>query len=82
MTMIINHHEYTEEEVFEALRKRGYLLKDHTFTDFDETFPNGIESFQIDTVCAVKADELPSIENTWENVALKIWQNFTKPLLI
>lgn len=80
--MTINNHHYTEEEVFEALRKKGYRLIDHTFTDFDETFPNGIESFEIDTVCALKGDEVPSIENTWENVALKIWQNFTKPPLI
>lgn len=80
--MLINHYEYIEEEVFEALRKRGYLLIDHTFTDYDETFPGGIESFEIDTVCAVKFDEVPSIENTWENVAIREFQNFTKPPLI
>lgn len=81
--MKINGHEYTEAEIFEALRKKGYLLLRFTYTDTDETFPGGTETFEIDTFCALKGADMPSEKNTWENVAIREFQkSFVKPPLI
>lgn len=81
--MKINGHDYTKEEIFEALRKKGYLLLKYTFTDYDVTFPGGIECFEIDTYCALKGGDLPDIKNTWENVAIREFQkSFVKPPLV
>ncbi len=52
--MKLNGFEYTESEIFEALRKKGYLLLRYTYTGTDETFPGGIETFEINTHCALK----------------------------
>lgn len=81
--MILNGFEYTKEEIFEALRKKGYLLLKYSYTDTDETFPGGIETFEVDTHCALKGDDMPSVKNTWENVAIREFQKaFVKPALI
>ena len=80
--MKINGHEYNQAEIFEALRAKGYLLLKFTYTGTDETFPGGIESFEVETFCALKGGDLPSEKNTWENIALKEFQNFTKPKLV
>lgn len=81
--MKLNGHEYTQTEVFEALRKIGYLLLRYTYIDKDETFPGGTEEFTVETYCALKAGDLPSEKNLWENVALKEFQKtFLKPPLI
>lgn len=81
--MTINGFEYTQEEVFEALRAKGYLIL--PFRTYTETHIHG-SSFQkdwYDTHCAVKGSELPSDANTWQNVAIKEFQKrFTKPKLI
>ena len=81
--MKINGFEYTESEVLEALRKKGYtILPYRTYT---ETPIHG-SSFTkdwYDTKCAVKADQLPSDENIWHNVAIKEFQKeFIKPKLL
>ncbi|MCZ2084142.1 MAG: hypothetical protein LC112_07690 [Flavobacteriales bacterium] len=81
--MKINGHEYTQQEIFEALRKKGYLLLRYTYTANDETFPNGVEHFQVNTYCALKGADLPSEKNLWENVAIREFQkSFVKPPLL
>lgn len=81
--MKLNGHNYTKNEVFEALRQKGYLLLKYSYTDYDETFPGGTESFEVNTHCALKGADLPSQSNTWQNVAIKVFQkSFTKPPLI
>lgn len=81
--MIINGHEYSKEEVFEALRKKGYLLLPFTHQAEEDAFMGGIESFEVTTKCALKGDDMPDIKNTWENVAIREFQKeFVKPPLI
>ena len=81
--MKINGFEYTQQEIFEALRKKGYLLLRYTYIATDETFPNGVEHFEVNTYCALKGADLPSEKNTWENVAIKEFQkSFVKPPLV
>lgn len=81
--MKINGFEYSQEEIFEALRAKGYLLLRYTYQDQDETFPGGIEVYEVNTYCALKGADLPSPENTWENVAIREFQKeFVKPKLI
>jgi hypothetical protein len=81
--MKLNGFEYTESEIFEDLRAKGYLLLRYTYTGTDETFPGGIENFEVETFCAVKGSDLPSEKNLWENVAIKEFQKkIIKPKLI
>lgn len=81
--MKINGFEYTEQEVLEALRKKGYLIL--PYRTYTETPIHG-SSFTkdwYDTKCAVKGDQLPSDENIWHNVAIKEFQKeFIKPKLL
>ena len=81
--MKINGFEYTESEVLEALRRKGYtILPYRTYT---ETPIHGsvFTKDWYDTKCAVKADQLPSDENIWQNVAIKEFQKeFIKPKLL
>lgn len=80
--MIINGFNYTQEEVFEALRSKGYLIL--PFRTYKEVHIHG-SSFQkewYDTYCAVK-DDNPSDQNVWQNVALKEFhKKYTKPKLV
>ena len=81
--MKINGFEYTESEVLEALRKKGYLIL--PFRTYKETpiHGSGFTKDWYDTKCAVKADQLPSDENIWQNVAIKEFQKeFIKPKLV
>lgn len=81
--MKINGFEYTKEEIFEALRVKGYLLLRYNYTGSDETFPNGVQTWAISDLCAVKGAEIPSEKNLWENVAIKEFQkSFVKPKLV
>ena len=81
--MKINGFEYTEQEVLEALRKKGYtILPYRTYTE-TPIHGSGFTKDWYDTKCAVKADQLPSDENVWHNVAIKEFQKeFIKPKLL
>ena len=81
--MKINGFEYTESEVLEALRKKGYtILPYRTYTE-TPIHGSGFTKDWYDTKCAVKADQLPSDENVWHNVAIKEFQKeFIKPKLL
>ena len=81
--MKINGFEYTEQEVLEALRKKGYtILPYRTYTE-TPIHGSGFTKDWYDTKCAVKADQLPSDENIWQNVAIKEFQKeFIKPKLV
>ena len=81
--MKLNGHDYSKEEIFEALRTKGYLLLRYTYTGTDETFPGGVENFEIETFCALKGADMPSEKNLWENVAIREFQKgFVKPKLV
>ena len=81
--MKINGFEYTEQEVLEALRKKGYtILPYRTYTE-TPIHGSGFTKDWYDTKCAVKADQIPSDENVWQNVAIKEFQKeFIKPKLL
>ena len=81
--MKINGFEYTESEVLEALRRKGYtILPYRTYTE-TPIHGSGFTKDWYDTKCAVKADQLPSDENIWHNVAIKEFQKeFIKPKLL
>ena len=81
--MKINGFEYTESEVLEALRKKGYtILPYRTYTE-TPIHGSGFTKDWYDTKCAVKADQIPSDENIWQNVAIKEFQKeFIKPKLL
>ena len=81
--MKINGFEYTESEVLEALRKKGYtILPYKTYTE-TPIHGSGFTKDWYDTKCAVKADQIPSDENVWQNVAIKEFQKeFIKPKLV
>ena len=81
--MKINGFEYTEQEVLEALRKKGYtILPYRTYTE-TPIHGSGFTKDWYNTKCAVKIDQLPSDENIWQNVAIKEFQKeFIKPKLV
>ena len=81
--MKINGFEYTEQEVLEALRKKGYtILPYRTYTE-TPIHGSGFTKDWYNTKCAVKAGQLPSDENIWQNVAIKEFQKeFIKPKLV
>lgn len=81
--MKINGHEYTEQEVQDALRKKGFVLLPYrTYTE-DHIHGSGFVKDWYDTKCAVKGAELPSDENIWTNVAIREFQKkFVKPPLV
>ena len=82
-SMKINGFEYTEQEVLEALRKKGYtILPYRTYTE-TPIHGSGFTKDWYNTKCAVKAGQLPSDENVWQNVAIKEFQKeFIKPKLL
>lgn len=81
--MQINQHEYTQEEVFEALKNKGYSIELKDFVGYDETFPNGKEAIRYKDHCAIKPGENCTEKNQWQNVAIKEFQkDFTKPKLV
>lgn len=75
--MIINGYEYTESEVLNALKKKGYLiLKYETYNEEPIHGSRFIKTY-FTTKCAVKGNQLPSDENIWFKVAKK---EFNKPV--
>ncbi|SEG39015.1 hypothetical protein SAMN05421847_2167 [Halpernia humi] len=82
--MIINGHEYTKEEIFEALKMKGFTLLPFIYQDQEAAFMGGVDFFEVTTKCAVKGYDLPALKNTWDKVALKEFEktNTTKPPLI
>lgn len=83
MSITINNHEYTKEEVFEALKKKGYTLLHFHVEKPEHGFMGGIDYYEEKTTCAVKGADLPALKNTWQNVALKEFdKKIVKPPLI
>lgn len=81
--MKINGFEYTQDEVLEALRKKGYLLL--PYRTFWEEHIHGSRFIEhwYDTHVAIKGDQLPADEYIWTNVAIKEFQKeIVKPPLI
>lgn len=81
--MKINGYEYTDEEIQDALRRKGYLLL--PYRTYTETHIHGSRFVKewYDTKVAIKGDQLPSDEYIWTNVAIKEFQKeFTKPPLV
>lgn len=81
--MKINGYEYTESEVLEALRLKGYLIL--PFKTYNERHIHGsrFEKEYYNTNCAVKGSDLPSDESVWHKVAVEEFQKFfAKPKLI
>lgn len=81
--MKINGFEYTESEVLDALRLKGYLIL--PFKTYNERHIHGsrFEKEYYNTYCAVKGADLPSDESIWYKVAGKEFQKaVTKPKLI
>ena len=81
--MKINGFEYTESEVLEALRKKGYtILPYRTYTE-TPIHGSGFTKDWYWTKCAIKGADIPSDENIWQNVAIKEFQKeFIKPKLL
>jgi hypothetical protein len=81
--MKLNGFEYTDEEIMEALRKKGYLLlKYRTYTE-THIHGSGFVKEWFDTKCALKPDDFPCDENIWTNVAIREFQKkFVKPELV
>lgn len=68
--MNINGFEYTETEILDALKEKGYLiLPYHTFNEYNLHGSTYIKDWYT-TKCAVKGADLPSDENIWHKVAL------------
>lgn len=80
--MKINGFEYTESEILEALKKKGYLIL--SYKTYHEVHIHGSAFIKdwYDTKCALKGSDLPSDLNIWTNVAIKEFQKeFIKPKL-
>lgn len=80
--MKLNGLEYSESEILEALKQKGYLIL--PFKDYTERHIHGsrFEKYWFETKCAVKENETASEKNIWQNVAIKEFQKeFTKPKL-
>lgn len=80
--MNINGYEYTEPEVLEALKQKGYLiLKFETYNE-EPIHGSCFIKHYFTTKCAVKGSQLPSDENIWFKVAEKEFKkSFVKPTL-
>lgn len=79
----INGFTYTEDEVIEALRNKGYLILPWVLKYEDETFPSGVELIKIKTKVALKGTDMPCEKNIWTNVAIREFQKeMKKPKLI
>ncbi|SIT25540.1 hypothetical protein SAMN05421786_11524 [Chryseobacterium ureilyticum] len=78
--MEINGYEYTEDEVLEALKKKGYLiLKFETYNE-EPIHGSTFVKHYFTTKCAVKGNQLPSDENIWFKVAEREFEKpFFKP---
>lgn len=76
--MEINGFDYSQQEVLEALKKRGYLILN--YETYEETPIHGscFARTNISTKCAVKGGDIPSDDNIWSEVARK---EFEKPII-
>ena len=81
-SMKINGFEYSETEVLEALKIKGYKIIPWIYEFDDETFPNGKTREKIELNCAVKDGEKPAEENIWYKVAEQEFKKKCKPSLI
>ncbi|MGD1319178.1 hypothetical protein [Chryseobacterium sp. 2R14A] len=80
--MRINGFEYTQTEVLEALKRKGYNIVSWTYHWQDETFPNGKTNEVAIVKCALKFGEEPSEENIWYKIAESEFQKINfKPVL-
>ncbi len=75
--MKINGYEYSREEIFQALRKKDYLIV--PFRTYTETHIHGsrFKEDWFDTYVAIKEWQNPSDEYIWSNVAKR---EFTKEI--
>ena len=81
--MKINGYEYSESEILEALREKGYHIL--PFKTYHERHIHGSAFHKewFETKCALKEGEIPSEENIYTNVAIREFQkNFVKPKLV
>lgn len=80
--MKINGFEYTESEILDALRQKGYLILSYeTYREVPVHGSRFVKEWYT-TKCAVKGPDLPSDVNIWTNVAIKEFQKeFVKPKL-
>ena len=80
--MKINGFEYSQEEVLEALRLKGYLILPYkTYTE-EHIHGSGYHKEWFETKVAIKGDQLPCDEYIWHNVAIREFQKeFVKPKL-
>lgn len=81
-SMKINGFEYSENEVLEALKSKGYNIVRWTYHWQDETFPNGNSNEVTIVMCALSAGEVPSENNIWYKVAEQQFKIIEKPSLI
>jgi len=81
--MRINGFEYTQDEVMDALRAKGYVLLHYRTYNEKHIHGSTFEKEWYSTKCAVKGAELPNDSNVWQNVAIKEFQKeFVKPKLV
>lgn len=82
--MKINDHEYTKEEILEALKKKGYLIAVHTFHDEEHIHGSRFVKHHYTTECALrKGKDFPNEDNQWHLIAKKEFENpIVKPPLI
>lgn len=81
--MKINGYEYSENEILDALRKKGYLIL--PYKTYNESHIHGSHFHKewYNTKCAVKGAEIPSDENIYSKVAVREFEKeFTKPNLM
>ncbi|GAA2327822.1 hypothetical protein GCM10009853_101130 [Glycomyces scopariae] len=81
-SMKINGFEYSENEVLEALKEKGYNIVRWNYSWQDESFPNGKTNEVSIVKCALKDREQPSEQNIWYKVAEKEFRIKNKPSLI
>ena len=81
--MKINGHEYTKEEILEALKKKGYRIVPHTFYDEEHIHGSTFIKHYYTTECALKITDRPSEKNQWHVIAKKEFERLPgKPPLI
>lgn len=81
--MTINGFNYTEEEILDALRQKGYLILHYRDYHEKHIHGSGFVKEWYDTKCAVKGAELPCEKNIWTNVAIREFQKeMKKPPLV
>lgn len=81
--MKINGFTYTEEEILDALRTKGYIILPWVWEYKDETSPGQAKVERSQTKVALRADDMPCEKNIWTNVAIREFQKeMRKPPLV